>query len=713
MDQTRLNRNTLGVEESEEMKTQAITLVRRWASRQWAKPWVRRLTWGLAGFVVIFLIGINIAIAMTDVDSLAKPVDQPTIIYDRHGRVASKIMLSNREGVKFRQIPPHLIHAVIATEDRRFYDHGGVDYIGTLRALWVNLLSGETVQGGSTLTQQLAKNEFLTQDRTLERKLKEFLYAKKIERTYTKDQILEMYLNRIYFGEGAWGIKQAARTYFGKDVGQLTLGESAMLAGMIKAPSALSPYKHFNQAMERRNLVLRLMKDQGYITEQQMKQAENQVIVLERKKRDPYKGKYPWYVDAIIQEAISKYGLTANEVLHGGLRIYTELDPRMQQAAETVYNDDSLFPQSKEDQLIQSGAVMLDPSTGGIRALVGGRGEHVFRGFNHATQLKRQPGSSLKPLAVYTPALEQGWQIGSVLKDEPMDFGGYRPQNHDGRYLGRLTMYEAVIDSANVPAVWLLQQLGIDKGIGALERFEIPLTEEDRQLGLALGGLREGTSPLKMAQAYSVFPNNGLMVEAHTIRKIETADGQQLGRWYKKVTRVTSKKVAQSITYMLRGVVLEGTGKKARIPGREVAGKTGTTQMPGMNEGNKDNWFVGYTPQLVGAVWLGYDKTDEQHFLRTAAGDSAAVIFREMMSRALTGQPAKAFRLDTVHLRKPPKIDRSPKPKAKPQSPEEKAAKKIEEGLKDLWKRGEKRLKEQLKKKKEEWEKRLKEWRGN
>ncbi|MDN4593385.1 transglycosylase domain-containing protein [Polycladomyces subterraneus] len=693
------------------MKIQTITLVRRWVSRQWAKPWVRRLTWGLAGFVVIFLIGINIAIAMTDVDSLAKPVDQPTIIYDRYGRVASKIMMSNREGVKFRQIPPYLIHAVIATEDRRFYEHGGVDYIGTLRALWVNLLSGKTVQGGSTLTQQLAKNEFLTQDRTLERKLKEFLYAKKIERTYSKNQILEMYLNRIYFGEGAWGIKQAARTYFGKDVSQLTLGESAMLAGMIKAPSALSPYKHFNQAMERRNVVLRLMKDQGYITEQQMKQAENQDIVLERKKRDPYNGKYPWYVDAIIQEAISKYGLTANEVLHGGLRIYTELDPRMQRVAETVYNDDSLFPQSKADQLIQSGAVLLDPSTGGIRALVGGRGEHVFRGFNHATQLKRQPGSALKPLAVYTPALEQGWQIGSVLKDEPMDFGGYRPQNHDGHYLGRLTMYEAVIDSANVPAVWLLQQIGIDKGIGALERFEIPITKEDRQLGLALGGLREGTSPLRMAQAYSVFPNNGLMVEAHTIRKIETADGEQLGRWYKKVTRVTSKKVAQSITYMLRGVVLEGTGKQARIPGREVAGKTGTTQMPGMNDGNKDNWFVGYTPQLVGAVWLGYDKTDAQHFLRTAAGDSAAIIFREMMSRALAGQPAQAFRLDTVHLSKPPKIDRSPKPQPKPQTPEEKAAKKIKEGLKDLWKQEEKRIKESLKKKKHEWEKRLQEWR--
>lgn len=690
------------------MKSQPIIHVRRWAARLWGKPWVRRLTWGLAGFVVVFLIGINIAIAMTDVDSLAKPVDQPTIIYDRYGRVASKIMLSNREEVKFQQIPPDLIHAVIATEDRRFYEDGGFDYIGTLRALWVNLLAGKTVQGGSTLTQQLAKNEFLTQDRTLERKLKEFLYAEKIARTYTKNQILEMYLNRIYFGEGAWGIKQAARIYFGKDVNQLTLGESAMLAGMIKAPSALSPYKHFNQAIERRNVVLRLMKEQGYITEQQMKQAENQDIVLERKNQDPYNGKYPWYVDAIIQEAISKYGLTANEVLHGGLRIYTELDPRMQQAAEAVYNDESLFPPSKRDQLIQSGAVMLDPSTGGIRALVGGRGEYVFRGFNHATQLKRQPGSALKPLAVYTPALENGWQIGSILKDEPMDFGGYRPQNHDGRYLGQRTMYEAVIDSANVPAVWLLQQIGIDKGVDALERFEIPLTAEDRQLGLALGGLIEGTSPLKMAQAFAVFPNNGMMVEAHTIRKIETADGEQLGRWYKKVTRVTSKNVAQAITYLLRGVVVEGTGKQAQIPGREVAGKTGTTEMSGTNNGNKDNWFIGYTPQLVGAVWLGYDKTDAQHYLNTAGGDSAAVIFREMMSRALAGEPVMRFQLNTIHLSKPPKIDRTPKVQPKPETPEEKAAKKIEEGLKDLWKSEVKRLKEELKKKKEEWKKQLK-----
>ncbi|HWL26909.1 MAG TPA: transglycosylase domain-containing protein, partial [Ureibacillus sp.] len=271
---------------------------------------------GLTMALCCFLI-LNIFIWRSDVSKLENPAPQPTIIYDQNGDVASKIAVSNIEGVGIKQIPKDVIHAVIATEDQRFYKHDGINYIAIIRALTRNTLSGEIVAGGSTITQQLAKNAFLTQERTYTRKFKELIFTKKIERTYSKDQIMERYLNQIYFGEGAWGIQRAAQTYFGKDVSELTLGESAMLAGLIKAPSILSPFKDMDRSVERRNLVLSLMEKEGYISQNDVEKAKAKPIVLEGKKIDDYKGKYPYYVDHIIEEAIKKYDLTENEVLSG------------------------------------------------------------------------------------------------------------------------------------------------------------------------------------------------------------------------------------------------------------------------------------------------------------------------------------------------------------------------------------------------------------
>ncbi len=499
-------------------------------------------------------------------------------------------------------------------------------------------------KGGSTITQQLAKNVFLSNEKTLRRKWEEWFIARKIEQTYSKKEILEMYVNRVYFGEGAWGVKKAAETYFGKDVSELTVSESALLAGLIKAPSALSPVRHYKEAIARRNIVLELMKEQGYIDEKTLLRAKQEKIIIQKEKSDPYKGNYPYYVDSLIEEAVNRYHLTQNEVLSGGLRIYTELDPHMQQALEEVYKNDRLFPEGTNGQMVQSGAVLLDPRTGGITALIGGRGEHVFRGFNRATQLKRQPGSTMKPLAVYTPALEQGYSVFAELKDEPFDFNGYRPENYDHMYRGSVSMYEAVIHSLNVPAVWLLDQIGIEKGVDAAKRFGIPLTAADHYLGLALGGLEHGVSPLQMAQAYSVFPNEGMRTEAHIITKIIDREGNEIAKWRPKKVRVTTKEVAQKMTFLLEGVVREGTGQRASIPGRELAGKTGSTQVPiaGVN-GVKDQWFVGFTPNLVGAVWLGYDNTDKDHYLQTTSSQTVAVIFREMMEKALEGTPADRF----------------------------------------------------------------------
>ncbi|GGA38140.1 penicillin-binding protein 2A [Kroppenstedtia guangzhouensis] len=682
----------------------------------WRRAWVRKTVWTLTALILLFIITFNILVGTRDVSALDRAAPQPTVIIDQNGEVASRISASKTEAVGMKEIPTHMVQAVVAIEDHRFYSHSGVDYWGSLRAAVTNLKAGHTVQGGSTLTQQLAKNVFLTHERTYKRKIKEVLLAKKIERSYTKDEIMEMYLNTIYFGEGAWGLKKAARTYFGKEPEDLTVGESALLAGMIQAPSALSPFKNFNKAMTRRDVVLSKMVTEGFIDEKTAQKAKETDIVLEGQESDDYKGRYPSYVDAIIQEAIDRYGLTEKEVLSGGLRIYTELDPRMQQAAEKVYARDDLFPQGKGDTLVQSGSVLVDPRTGGIRALVGGRGEHVFRGFNRATQLKRQPGSTMKPISVYAPALIQGYDLNARLVDRPISFGNYAPKNQSQQYLGEVTMYEAVIDSLNVPAVWLLDQIGVDKGYRYAKTSGIALTDDDRQLALALGGLQEGVSPLQMAQAYSAFANNGIVVDAHAIRRVETVDGEVLGKWYKKSVRVSQPVVAQQITYMLRGVVQEGTGRKAQIPGRPTAGKTGTTQLPDGRDGAKDNWFVGYTPELVGAVWIGYDKTDANHYLTTSSGSTAAPVFRELMTGALRGRPVKEFDLSSVKWKTPPKIDRTPpeeERKEKDEGKEEDRERgKLGDQLKKEWEKRKEKIENELKKKRKEWEEKWNEWKN-
>ena len=421
---------------------------------------------------------VNRLIASSDVSKLEEPEPRPTFIYDQNGEVVSKISNSNIEGVRLDQIPKELIEAVISVEDQQFYKHNGINYFGIARAFTQNLLKGEVVAGGSTITQQLSKNVFLTQERTYSRKFKELIIAKKIERTYSKDDIMERYLNQIYFGEGAWGVQRAAQIYFGKDVSELTLSESATLAGLIKAPSHLSPYKNLEKSVQRRNIVLSLMKSEKYISQAEFDEAIGQEIVLADPTMPNYKGKYPYYIDHIIDEAVNKYELTKNEVLSGGLHIYTALNPVIQDALEEVYQDDRYFPESKPDQLIQSGSVFLNPKTGGISALVGGRGEYTYGRFNNATQLVRQPGSTLKPIAVYTPALEQGYQISDLLVDEPININGYSPKNFDQKFRGQVTMYDAVAQSYNIPPVWLLNNIGIENGVRTVERFGIPLEEK-------------------------------------------------------------------------------------------------------------------------------------------------------------------------------------------------------------------------------------------
>ncbi|WP_221469576.1 PBP1A family penicillin-binding protein [Cohnella nanjingensis] len=585
-----------------------------------------------------------------DIDKLAMPVKSPTLMMDRSGQTASRITSAKTDPVALDQIPEAMREAIVAVEDKRFYEHTGVDAFGIFRAAFRNAREGGNAEGGSTITQQLAKNVFLSGEKTLKRKLTEATYAWKIESSYSKDQILEMYLNQIYFGEGQWGIRRAANRYFGKEPKELTLAESALLAALPKAPSRYSPYRNKELALERRNLVLKLMKDEAFISnaEYEGALAEPLRVLGQKPKGDGLLGKYPSYVDAVIDEAIQKYGFTERQLLAGDLKIYTQLDPTVQEAMETAYADDSLFPPSAADRQVQSGAVLIDPSTGGVRGLVGQRGEHVYRGFNHATQLERQPGSIFKPLMVYAPALEKGYTPSSMLYDGPLNLNGYQPQDWDHRTRGQVSLREAVIHSWNIPPVWLLNEIGLETGKTFVQRLGVPLDEADRNLGLALGGLTRGVSPLQMAQAYSVFPNLGTLAPAHLIVKITGPNGETLAEAEPQAEAVLSPENAYTMTELLMDVVQEGTGKKAAMD-RPTAGKTGTTQLPdtaafrSISGGAKDAWFAGYTPELAGAVWMGYDETDAGHYLTTSGGQYPAMLFKEMMNLALKDVPATAF----------------------------------------------------------------------
>ena len=589
-----------------------------------------------------------------DLSNLDTELMKPTIIYDKDNEEASKITANKMEGVAINEVPEHVIDAVLSIEDHRFYEHHGIDVKGIIRAAFENLFAGGIVQGGSTITQQLAKNTILTPEKTYERKIKEVVIAGQIEQQYSKDEILEMYLNQIYFGHGAWGIQNASRVYFGKNVEDVTLAEAAMLAGLIHSPSALDPYKNFESAKKRQGVVLAQMKAFDEINENEYDMALVEDIQL-KELSDPLKGKYPYYVDQVIYEAVRKYGLEQDDLLTGGYKIYTELDQNMQEVVEKVYAEDANFTVgSNPNEQPESAAVLLDPNDGGVRALVGGRSDHVFLGYNRATQLKAQPGSTMKPLAVYTPALEEGYGIKDLLLDEKTEFaGGYSPKNNNNQYDGEVPMFEAVYKSKNIPAVWLLNEIGIQTGMDAVERFGIKLDKGNRQLGLALGGGSIAVSPLKMAQAYSALANEGVMHEGHLIKRIINKSGETVASFEGEEKKVTTKQVAKDMTTMLKGVVdhESGTGRYAKVEGWDIAGKTGSTQVDGVTAANaiKDQWFVGYSPNLVGAVWSGYDKTTSQQYLVRDSTKGSAIIFQKIMSGALPNVENEKFDVPSVY----------------------------------------------------------------
>jgi penicillin-binding protein 2A len=574
---------------------------------------IKKVLIGLAAVIGVFvlsLVGYMVIIFLGDygIDEKKLVFPSATKLVDESGNEISKMYREDREIVAITDIPKHVQQAFIAVEDARFYEHSGIDIKAIGRAVYKDILARAKVEGGSTITQQLAKNVFLTNDKSFLRKTKELTIALSLENKYTKDQILEMYLNHIYFGHGAYGIQSASKTYFNKNIWDLTVDEAATLAALPKAPNTYSPIKNPDKARDRRNVVLSLMQKNGYLTAEDTVRYQGKTIATQPKQlqKEPA---YATYTDMIIKEAEEKYNLSYDELLEGGYTIVVPLNTKAQKVAYAEFQDANNFP--GKDKNAQGAFVLMDSKTGGIRAAIGGR-DYENRGLNRV-YVKRQPGSTMKPPLVYAPALETGeYTPYSLLKNERMAFDDYKPHNYDNRYSPDITMYDAIKSSANIPAVWLLNEVGIKESKTYLEKMNMGI--EDNGLSIALGGLSEGYTPLEMTKAYRAFAEGGKVVEPYVITEIKNRHGEIIGEHEKKEAEVYSKQTAWNMTRMLESVVKEGTGKAGTYDGA-LAGKTGSTNIPTIKNGTKDAWFVGYTPDVVGAIWMGYDKTDDQHYL--------------------------------------------------------------------------------------------------
>lgn len=552
---------------------------------------------------------------------------QTGLMYDNEGSLITKIKgAENRVVVPLESIPLHTRQAFLAAEDLRFYDHGGVDIVRLFGALVANIREGSFAQGGSTITMQLIRQSHLSTQKTIARKLEEIWLAIQLERQMSKDEILAMYLNYIYFGNGAYGIQAAAQTYFGVDVQELTLAQAASLAASIKAPSYYSPASAQSNA-SRRGYILDTMLDHEMITPDEHSKARAEKVALAEQK--PAELVHGWFVDAVLDEAEQLLGMSSDQVLTGGFIIDTTLSREHQQLLEKQFTRD-VFPANAADGTqVQAAAACVNTQTGEVLAVVGGRSYEIRRGFNRATQLRRQPGSALKPLAVYAPAIDRfGYTPASVLKDEPTNFNGYKPRNSGYTYYGNVSIRSALASSLNVAAVALLDQIGVQAARDYLQKVGIPLDDRDANLSLALGSMTYGVSPVELAAAFAPFGNGGIFREAHLIRRITDPNGRVLYQHREEGARVLKATSAYLMTSVLQSVTSSGTGAKLSAAGTPVAGKTGTVNMTG--GGNRDIWMAAYNTEISCAFWMGFDAPDSSHKLQSwvSGGDYTAAMAR-------------------------------------------------------------------------------------
>lgn len=572
-------------------------------------------------------------------------VPQTGAIYDREGRFVARVQSTeNRESIPLSDVPQAVRGAFLAAEDLRFYRHFGVDPVRIFGAAAANLKAGGYAEGGSTITQQLVKLSHLSSQKTVARKLEEMYLALQLEARCSKDEILEMYLNYIYFGRGAYGIEAAAKSYFGVPARELTAAQGAALAATVKAPAAYAPHLQPEANRQRRQYILRTMRDSALLSEEEYLSAlEEEVTPIAAPEE---KTRYGWYTDAVLDEAESLLSLQAEALLGGGYHIYTALDTAQQDIMDTQFLSAANFPANASDgTLAQAAMASVDIHSGAVRAIVGGRKYEVRRGLNRATQIRRQPGSSLKPLAVYAPAIESyGYMTASVLNDTPQKFGNYSPRNSGNLYYGSVTIRTALKNSLNVAAVSLLSKIGVQAARDYLQKTGIPLDDRDANLSLALGAMTYGVSPVQLAAAYAPFGNGGTFYAPYFIERIEDAAGNVLYRREQSGRRVLSPQTAYLMTSLLQTVTSSGTGAKLSRAGTPVAGKTGTVNMTG--GGNRDIWMAAYNSEISTVSWMGFDNPDRNHRFQSwvSGGDFTAALAARFFQALYTGRDKPKFR---------------------------------------------------------------------
>lgn len=525
--------------------------------------------------------------------------DRTSIIYDGQSDVVTRLHgVQDRTWVSISELQPSTVYAFISAEDARFFEHEGVDVIRIAGAIVADIKAGSYVQGASTISQQLIKLSHLTSEKTISRKAEEAALAYEMERQYSKEDILEMYLNYVYFGGGYYGIEAAAEGYFGVHASDLTLDQSAMLAGILKSPSGYAPHINYAASINRRNNILRLMRDYGYITDDEKKQASARRPTILHDKNEEYSG---YYTDAVTKSAAALMGITVDELIRGGYSIYSAMDSDIQHYCEEMFKNGELFPAEDSEAAI----VVLEPSTGMVVAMVGGRSYTGGISFNRATDIRRQPGSVIKPVIAYAPAFEYlNYTAADMILDEETTFADYTPSNYGNKYYGWVTVREAVTKSLNVPAVKTLSEVGVERAKDFAKRCGIEFDDKDDSLALALGGFTYGVSPLQIAGAYSCFASGGIYNTPTLIKKITDKNGLTVYEYRQDSRRVMSEANAYILTSMLKSVVTEGTGHRLNTLDIPIAGKTGTV---GLANGNRDAWMAGYTPEYTAVVWQGYD----------------------------------------------------------------------------------------------------------
>ncbi|KZE66205.1 hypothetical protein AWM68_07495 [Fictibacillus phosphorivorans] len=563
--------------------------------------------------------------------------------------VSSKIMDMNDEEatlvagdekrirVKINEIPVHVQNAFIATEDVRFREHSGIDVRRIAGAAFANVTEGFGAEGASTISQQVIKNTVLTNEKSLTRKIREAYLSVQLEQKYSKDQILEMYLNKIFFGNRAFGIATASKVYFNKDVDELEIQEAALLAGLPKAPSYYNPLVNPKEAEHRRNVVLNLMAQHKFITKEEAEKAKSIPVkdMIDKGSVNTESRPYDAYIKQVIDDLKDIEGLEEADIYSSGLKIYTNLDPKAQQTTEDVLK----AKLENENKILQSGVALVDTKTGAIRAVGSGRGGELSNYFS--SKIKRQPGSTIKPILDYGPAIEnKKWNTGYILKDEPVELKDITINNFNDRNVGDISMRQALVESKNTTAVRAFQEVGPEEATDFANKLGFDLDPDTTYPSYAIGGFEKGISPLTLAGAYTSFGNGGTYSKPTTIRKVEFPDG--------RVIEVDSEPkaamkdyTAYMITDMLKDVMDRGTGREANVSGLNLAGKTGTTNYSkedrdkyGFPEGaTKDAWMAGYTPTYTAAVWTGYADMKEGLYLNDNEADYSKQIFRDIMSQ--------------------------------------------------------------------------------